>query len=104
MEYIVPVLAGLVSLITLMGLFVFIQIFAIRAKEPADTSNRINKFRLFWFALTRPDEFLDPSERSYTEISRRMKAKLVWKALMSPEIFVDRFKWLKNDELDNVSK
>ena len=41
---------------------------------PADASNRINKIRLIWFVLTRE------------------------------EMFVGRFKWLKNDELDNVDK
>lgn len=41
-------------------------------KSPTDTSNRINAIRLWWFALTRE------------------------------ELFVDVFPWLKNDELDNV--
>lgn len=39
---------------------------------PADTSNRINKARLLWFALTRE------------------------------ELFVSTFPWLRRDELDNV--
>lgn len=43
-------------------------------KNPADSSNRINKVRLLWFALTREN------------------------------LFVDVFPWLKHDELDNVSK
>ena len=43
-------------------------------KAPADTSNRINRIRLWWFALTRP------------------------------ELFVDSFDWLKHDELDNVKR
>lgn len=41
-------------------------------KSPTDTSNRINKIRLLWFALTRED------------------------------LFVDVFPWLKRDEKDNV--
>ena len=41
--------------------------------RPADTSNRINKIRLIWLALNRE------------------------------EIFTERFPWLKNDELKNVS-
>ena len=40
--------------------------------KPADTSNRINAIRLWWFALTREEEF------------------------------VDTFPWLKNDEMDNM--
>ncbi len=43
-------------------------------KSPADASNRINKIRLLWFCLTRED------------------------------LFADSMPWLKNDELDNVTK
>lgn len=43
-------------------------------KAPADESNRINAIRLWWFALTREDKF------------------------------VDTFPWLKNDEWNNVIK
>lgn len=39
-----------------------------------DTSNRINHIRLLWFAITRP------------------------------ELFVDTFEWLKRDEWDNMTK
>lgn len=60
---------------TLLGLLVLFHIFRPQ-KEPADASNRINKFRLFWFALTRENLFVD----------------------------TPGFDWLKNDELDNVSK
>lgn len=41
-------------------------------RSPADSSNRINKIRLVWFALTRED------------------------------MFVDVFPWLKRDEAENV--
>lgn len=41
-------------------------------RSPADTSNRINKIRLVWFALTRED------------------------------LFVGAFPWLKRDEAENV--
>lgn len=54
-----------------LGVFVFVQLLK-PAKLPADKSNRINKIRLVWFALTRP------------------------------ELFVREFAWLKNDELDNI--
>jgi hypothetical protein len=43
-------------------------------KAPADTSNRINKIRLWWFALTREDKF------------------------------VFMFPWLKKDEWENLKK
>ena len=60
--------SGLV--VTIIGLITVVQF--VRAKRsPMDESNRINHIRLWWFALTRP------------------------------ELFVDRFPWLKNDELDN---
>ena len=62
-------IAGLVPLS--IGLFVMWHIMRPQ-KSPADNSNRINKIRLFWFALTRE------------------------------ELFVDTFPWLKNDELDNI--
>lgn len=62
-------LAG--TLMTLLGVFTFVW-WLKPANNPADTSNRINKIRLWWFALTRP------------------------------ELFVDTFPWLKNDELDNM--
>lgn len=39
---------------------------------PMDESNRINHIRLWWFVLTRP------------------------------ELFVNTFNWLKNDEYDNI--
>ena len=58
---------------TLLGVFVFIQLLR-SSNAPADTSNRINRIRLVWFALTRP------------------------------ELFVSQFQWLSKDELENVSK
>lgn len=64
--------AGGISM-TLLGIFVFIQLLR-NSKSPMDTSNRINRIRIVWFALTRP------------------------------ELFSSRFEWLKNDELKNVSK
>ena len=56
---------------TLIGLLTVVQIFVRSKKKPADSSNRIGHMRLWWFALTRP------------------------------ELFVNTFPWLKNDELDN---
>lgn len=41
-------------------------------KSPADTSNRINKIRLVWFAMTRE------------------------------ELFAPHFAWLRRDEAENV--
>lgn len=60
-------------LFTLLGMFTFVW-WMKPSKLPADKSNRINKIRLWWFALTRP------------------------------ELFVGTFEWLKHDELDNVTK
>ena len=64
-------LYGIAFLPSLIGLFVIWHI-ARRQTPPADTSNRINKIRLLWFALTRE------------------------------ELFVDAFPWLENDEMDNL--
>ena len=66
---IVLVVSGIIC--TLFGAFVLITL-AREVAKPADSSNRINRLRLFWFALTRP------------------------------ELFADSFPWMKRDELDNV--
>lgn len=60
------------SFFTLIGLFTFYHILRPQ-QSPADTSNRINKFRLWWFVLTREDKF------------------------------VGVFPWLKNDEWENIN-
>lgn len=58
---------------TLLGMFVVWHI--VRPQTaPADTSNRINKIRLFWYVMSRE------------------------------ELFVSTFPWLRHDELDNVTK
>jgi len=64
---------GLMAFPSLVGLFTLFHLFR-GSKSPADSSNRINKVRLWWFALTREDKF------------------------------VDLFPWLKNDEWDNINK
>lgn len=64
-------LAALPTLV--LGLFVIWHI-ARPQRSPADASNRINKARLLWFALTRED------------------------------LFVPIFPWLKRDELENVTE
>lgn len=48
-------LTGLLVFPALIGLFVIYHI-ARPQKPPADTSNRINKIRILWYALTREDE------------------------------------------------
>jgi hypothetical protein len=62
-------LAGIIP--CFFGIWVMVQL-ARPLKSPADKSNRINRIRLFWFALTRP------------------------------ELFAENFPWMKRDELDNV--
>lgn len=57
----------------LLGLFLCLQILQSK-KLPMDESNRINHIRLVWFAISRP------------------------------ELFVNCFEWLKHDELDNLKK
>lgn len=57
----------------LLGLFTIYHWFRPQ-KAPADTSNRINKIRLWWFALTREDKF------------------------------TDLFTWLKKDEWENINE
>ena len=62
-------LAGLAP--TMLGVLTMVFWFKASA-APADGSNRINRIRLWWFVLTRP------------------------------ELFVGTFPWLTNDEYDNV--
>lgn len=62
---------GAVWTLAMFGLFIIISIFKAK-RLPMDTSNRINHIRLVWFAVTRP------------------------------QLFVDSFPWLKHDELDNI--
>lgn len=64
-------LVGVLLFPALVGLFVMFHTFRSQ-RLPADTSNRINKIRLLWFALTRED------------------------------LFVRTFPWMSRDELDNV--
>ena len=69
--FILLAIAGIFA--TAIGLITLVQ-FARTQSLPADKSNRINHIRLWWFALTRP------------------------------ELFVDTFPWLKNDELENMEQ
>lgn len=66
------ILLGMASLPTsAIGLVVVWHV-ARPQKSPADTSNRINKLRLIWFAMTRED------------------------------VLAEHLPWLKNDELENL--
>ena len=65
---------------TLMGVFTMYHLLR-RQHAPADRSNRINKIRLWWFALTREELF------AQMRLPNGEKA----------------FPWLERDELDNVS-
>lgn len=64
-------LVGLLAFPALVGLFTMFHLFR-SGRPPTDSSNRINRIRLWWFALTRED------------------------------LFVDLFPWLTRDELENV--
>lgn len=70
-SFIVAILVACGVTPTLLGLFTLWHLLRPK-KAPADASNRINHIRLWWFALTRE------------------------------ELFVDLFPWLKRDELDNT--
>ncbi len=94
------------NVLTVFGFVIFISVFGLRAKLPADESNRINKFRLFWFSLTRGDEFVGALDWITTDNvnSRLVRARLLFTAVYQPHKLVDRFNWLMHDELDNVTK
>ena len=61
------------SVPSLIGLLVIYHVVRPQ-RAPADTSNRINKIRLIWFALTRED------------------------------YLADRIGWLRRDEMDNAER
>lgn len=65
------ILGSLHVFFTLLGVFTVYH-WLRPQKEPADTSNRINAIRLWWFALTKE------------------------------EMFVGQFPWLTKDEGDNL--
>jgi hypothetical protein len=94
------------SALPTIGLASFVLLFGIRAEAPADESNRINKFRLFWFALTRPELFVGAvdwiTETNYKK--RLVRLRLLLNALCRPHLFVEKFDWLRHDELDNITK
>lgn len=56
---------------TVVGMFTFWHVVRPQ-KYPADKRNRINKIRLYWFAMTRED------------------------------LFADEFEWLNRDDLENI--
>lgn len=66
-------LLGLLLVPGLIGLLVIWHV-ARPQRSPADTSNRINKLRLIWFALTRE------------------------------ELFANVFPWLRRDEHENITQ
>ena len=72
-EVLICLMALCVSVPLVVGLFTFYHLLRSK-KPPTDSSNRINHIRLWWFALTREDKF------------------------------VDQFTWLKNDEWENSEK
>lgn len=67
--FVILVIGGIFA--TAIGIITLLH-FARPQDAPADSSNRINHIRLWWFALTRP------------------------------ELFTETFPWMKKDELDNM--
>ena len=53
------VLAASGVFFTLLGLLIAVLVFIKPMKFPADQSNRIAHLRLVWFALTRPERFVE---------------------------------------------
>jgi nucleoside recognition membrane protein YjiH len=74
MVILITFLLGLFLIPSLIGILFIFHVFIRAKKSPADKSNRINHFRLVWFALTREN------------------------------LFVHHFPWMENDEHDNVTK
>lgn len=60
------------TLLTLLGVYVFVKVLIMPNAPPADRTNRINHIRIVFFAIQHPEKF------------------------------VSVCRWLKNDEADNV--
>jgi hypothetical protein len=56
-EILVTLMAIAGSVLTLLGLFVFVWVFIMPKDLPMDESNRINHLRLVWFCLIKPQYF-----------------------------------------------
>ena len=72
MEYFLNLLAIAGIFPLLIGILT-VGTWALPVKQPADTSNRINRIRLWWYAIS------------------------------APHRFVGNFNWLKGDESDNLN-
>lgn len=66
-------------------------------KKPADTSNRFNRIRLWWFWASAIHRFTG----YYPEKSRWWIFKEI---ILRPETFVDIYPWMKGDEVDNMGR
>ena len=56
-----PLLINLLFMLpfALIGLFVLMKVLFMPMQKPADTSNRIAHLRLVWFAINRPQNFVE---------------------------------------------
>lgn len=73
-----------------------------RKQKVIDSSNRFNKMRLIWFAVTRDYLFVDYMLNKYGEVSKWTRVKLFFDVLHNEERFAYLFWWTDNDEFENM--
>lgn len=96
------ILAGLIILFSLALTGFLIYHLIIRPpKAPVDSSNRFNKPRLLWFALTRPEKFYNLYPDLVTN-KLKDRVKLLKDVILHEDKFVKEFPWLRNDEWENL--
>ena len=80
-------------------------ILAIPLKPPADTSNRFNRLRLWWFATSAPHRF----EQHYAAVFWKkptiiVRLRILRDVFTKPQQYTEVFPWMKGDEVDNMGR
>ena len=84
------------------GLIVVFSL-AFPLKTPADTSNRFNRLRLWWFATSAPHRYSRYYSREFFN-SSLCRFLILWEGIVRPQQYVDVFPWMKGDEVDNMGR
>lgn len=93
----------ILPLFYLVGLIV-VFILAFPLKPPADTSNRFNRLRLWWFATSAPHRFDTHYDGYWNKPTIILRLKILWDVFSKPQQFVDVYPWMKGDEVDNMGR
>ena len=86
----------------IVGLIVVFSL-AFPLKAPADTSNRFNRLRLWWFATSAPHRFVKYYGEPFFE-KASCRIQILWDVIVSPEQFTIVYPWMRGDEVDNMGR